>query len=715
MSEQDEEYVYGFHGDNEQEVCLYCRKVLEALTGMNGTTDVSIYETENPKITYKGVSAFARHMHGIYEKQPSEEKVPVEVCMRKRDSILWALNKGGVILPKYEKELPCGDRKKGCPGLAVYKLDPRQFRIFEHIETWLKAEDVTNPFHGLEWCEMSSMHREMLFMEESYHAKANLTLSSDHNFEGYINWGDTFSSDTLHIGEMNINESRLADIRKIFANGTMTEDFKDPVLVLAFMVFMANILQDVERPYVLLGGHGSLPGNGKIRNYVTVSKGNTVTLASPGFLAQDFDEPNRERVTTEYTCDERIWHRVPVGVEGERVVEGPQLDLNDHKGVAYTQGEKFLDIEVSPFNMMLCGSLNVEKHGDNEPPDRDIRLPLSMSFFRKLVLNEVPAYGAKRNTHSVGEIMNRLEAVMRLVAPNGFHLNAKCCAAHPSFETIYPARYQFLMMTLNYEKAMINMLRTDGEGVGDNSKPESLQDFLLIANQKSEIPAMLKVPKIHIEAALTCTGLGHEKAPSEFSSSLMTVIYMAYIETHYGVKCGAIANYLAAGNPVPYIVSHLLREISARNDMDPAKLILVGAAEETAALEAASKPESDAAGFGFGFRFGEDALDKSPEELDTLSGSLQAPGASNPSLTLQGLHTAYLAIMEALGILGIVRTMKIEVREAGFAGGGARRGNRAGSWGRIWRDASYAAGIALSLAVALAGSFAGSVRAPLEG
>jgi hypothetical protein len=146
-------------------------------------------------------------------------------------------------------------------------------------------------------------------------------------------------------------------MRARFADGTIKHYFKDPILVLAFMVFMANIPPDGKenKPYVLLGGHGSLPTS-RIRNYVEVPELTVVNLASLGFIVLYEKGPGTIQVTTESTCDESIFHSVPLSWEGPKLLSGPKLDPNEHMGVAYQPGEKFLDIDVDPFHMMVCGS-----------------------------------------------------------------------------------------------------------------------------------------------------------------------------------------------------------------------------------------------------------------------------------------------------------------------------------------------------------------------
>ena len=158
-------------------------------------------------------------------------------------------------------------------------------------------------------------------------------------------------------------------------------------------------------------------------------------------------------------------------------------------------------------------------------------------------MDKMSGYGVGGKTTSDGYVLFRLELLMSFVAPSGFMLNAKCCGAHPSFENIYPARYRFFMMTMNYEKAMINMLRTKPRRA---PKPRSLLDFLLHVNDKPEIPAVLKVSAETIATVVGCAGFGESLAPSALSSSLMTIFYMAYLDQHYGVKCDEIVRNQAA-------------------------------------------------------------------------------------------------------------------------------------------------------------------------
>ena len=728
---EEVDYFYGFQGDHRAEVCQGCKAVLEKFKERrNDVVDMSGYASEQAKIGYIGIPAFARHMHEIdfSEREKEPERMftpPVHVLSLKRLSIVEAFKKEGIFLFPI-RLIACDSELRSsetCEGCAVYEFLPRQFKIFDQIEKWSESTaGATNPFAGLQPTDMLTTHSEMLIMDIGHHARANRALSPDPVFNDDIYWGDLDSRYVLMIGELDIAQASISEMRARFVDGRTRLYFKDPVLVLAFMVFTTYIFSHVTDyvPHISIGGHGSLPAN-RIREYATVSKGNVVTLAAPGFVVADMAASGAPKGTTESTCDEGLWHSVPIRLEGPKVITGPVVRLDDPAGVRYEEGDQFMDIDIQPFHMMLCGAF---QRGEEDNVGRNIMkamLPLSMSYFRKLVLDEVPAYGDGGDVRSIRDIMFRLESLMERATPSGyFRLNAKCCGSHPSYELIYPARYRFLMTTLNYEKTMINMLNKSGSGENGASraretsaegsrapKRPTLLGFLLQVNEKREIPEMLKVPNEKIEAIVECAGLGEAPAPSVFSSSLMTVFYMAYLDQHYDVKCNVIVGKLKRGTSVTGVVAEVLRAITGRDGKDPAKVMLGEAKEETETVQAAE--------FGFGFTMAENTLEKTTDELNDSSSNLQLYGTveADPERgrKLQKLRTTYLAIMDALGLLGIARTMKTEVVEAGFSGGGAGSVNR----GLMWGDASYVAGAVLCLAVAAASSMAGSISASVRG
>jgi hypothetical protein len=222
---------------------------------------------------------------------------------------------------------------------------------------------------------------------------------------------------------------------------------------------------------------------------------------------------------------------------------------------------------------------------------------------------------------------------------------------------------------------------------------------------------VLKVPDDKIRAIVKCAGLEAVTAPSVFSSSLMTIFYMAFLDQEYDVKCAEIVQKLREGTAVTGVVADVLAIITGREYQDPAKVMLGEAQEEKSAAEAAE--------FGFRFTIAADTLYKTAEELNERSGFLQIHGTDETDPErgdeLRVLLTTYLAIMDALGLLGIARNMRNEVVEEGFSGGGAGLVNRGGSRGLMWGDASYVAGMVLSLAVAAASSLAGSISASIRG
>jgi hypothetical protein len=490
------DYFYGFQGDHGAEVCKGCKAVLEKI---KDRVDMSGYDSKQPDIGYRGITAFARHMHeiDISERKQVPERMltpSVRVLSLKRRSIEEAFKKEGIFLSLLNP-IKCDLNPGGsgtCEGCAVYGFLPRQFKIFDRIETWSEATaDESNPFAGLEPTDMLNTHSEMLIMHIGHHARANKALSPDPVFNEYINWGDLYSRFDLKIGDLLIEPGRISETRARFVDGRTRLYFKDPVLVLAFMVLTTYILSHVADsvPHISIGGHGSLPAN-RIREYVKVSEGNVVTLAAPGFVVEEMAAPGAPIGTTESTCDEGLWHSVPIRIEDGKVIMGPVASLDDSAGVRYEEGDVFMDIDIQPFNMMLCGSF---QRGEEDNIGRNITnilLPLTMSYFRKLVLDEVPGYGDGGDVRSIRDIMFRLESLMERATRSGdFRLNAKCCGSHPSYDEIYPARYRFLMTTLNYEKTMINMLNKSGSGESGASRaPETSAE----ASQAPNCPTLLE-------------------------------------------------------------------------------------------------------------------------------------------------------------------------------------------------------------------------------
>jgi hypothetical protein len=208
----------------------------------------------------------------------------------------------------------------------------------------------------------------MLIMDISHHAWANRALSPDPVFHKFINWGDLYCLYDLNIGNLDIAKERISEMRRRFVDGRTRLYFKDPVLVLAFMVFTTYIFSHTTDyappvtdsappvtdyvPHISIGGHGSLPEN-RIRDYVTVSKGNVVTLAALGFVVAEMAASGAPKGTTESTCDEGLRHNVPIRREGPKVIMGAVASLNDAAGVRYKEGDRFMDIDIQPFHMML--------------------------------------------------------------------------------------------------------------------------------------------------------------------------------------------------------------------------------------------------------------------------------------------------------------------------------------------------------------------------
>jgi hypothetical protein len=191
-------YFYGFNGDHAREVCPGCRKIIESFGSDGGDDgdgderiDIFGYKHELPETVYKGIPAYARHMHVIYVSKPetgNDSQTPVEVLSLNRDSSRKEFLKENIHL-RLSRTVKCDSRGEweGCRGCCVHEVLPRPFQIFPRIENWSKASDPTNPFVGLGPETMIVTHRGMLFMDTIYHARDNRMLSSDPAFDAFVN------------------------------------------------------------------------------------------------------------------------------------------------------------------------------------------------------------------------------------------------------------------------------------------------------------------------------------------------------------------------------------------------------------------------------------------------------------------------------------------------------------------------------------------------
>lgn len=255
------------------------------------------------QVPYRGIAAFARHMHDL-APGPEDIRRNFKVFSVKRVSVETEFSNEGIY---FEFVLSIGCGVEDCEGCGVYEFVPRKFPIFENIDRWLFGpveSKPSNPFLGLERGDMLGTHGHLLFMGVREHALANTGLSSDKEFDKLINWGDQRSRVTVELCRVVIPDEKVDYMRNVFREtiqaNYIQQHFDDPIQLLAFMVFMADVLpeSDSYHPKILLDGHGSLPAS-KIRNLVEVSPVNVVVVSAPGFVVNQQERDGLIQGTTE--------------------------------------------------------------------------------------------------------------------------------------------------------------------------------------------------------------------------------------------------------------------------------------------------------------------------------------------------------------------------------------------------------------------------------